>query len=87
MNWSIPTGVICIELEGQREDYDGLCRTMLTDRGFKFKSRLHVSEFWYKPDYFRAGLLFDPARRMQMDSFEPLFFTEEWRAALRKNFY
>lgn len=88
MNWTIPMGVICIELEGQRPDYDDMCRVMLRDRGFQFKSRLHVSEFWFKPDYSRAGLLFDPALKAhRLDSFEHLHFTEDWQVALKDNFY
>ena len=69
MNWKLPVGVICIELEGQRPQYDEACRGILKGMGFQFKCRLHISEFWYKPEYFRAGLLFDAEKRMPLELF------------------
>ena len=88
MNWTIPMGVICIELEGQHPEHDQACRAILRDRGFQFKSRLHVSEFWFKPDYFRTPLLFDPTPKQHgFDTFEHLYFSSDWQAALRDNFY
>ncbi len=88
MNWKIPMGVICIELEGQRPEYDEACRGILKGLGYHFKGKLHISEFWYKPDYFRTELLFDSAQKLHpFDSFEHLHFSEGWRARLRDNFY
>ena len=88
MNWNIPIGVICIELEGQNLVYDEACRGMLRERGFVLKCRLLISEFWYKPDYFRFGLLFDPNQRtLHFDSFEYQYFTKELRSTLREYFF
>ena len=88
MNQRIPIGVICIELEGQQPDHDEACRDILKKLGFEFKCRLHISEFWYKPGYFRANLLFDPVSRIhRLDSYEHLYFTEGWQTGLRGNFY
>ena len=88
MSWDIPIGVICIELEGQHPEHDDACRAMLQERGFRLKARLHISEFWYAPDYFRSGLLFDPNRKThRLDSFDHQYFTEGWRAGLGSNFY
>jgi FkbM family methyltransferase len=86
-NWTIPTGVICIELEGQHEQYDEACRGILRAMGFQFKARLHISEFWYNPDYFRANLLFDAERRIPFESFEFLHFHEPFYSELRGYFY
>lgn len=87
-NWDIPIGVICIELEAQHPADDEACRKLLREMGFRPKGRLHISEFWHKPDYARASLLFDPDRRVHsLDSFEHLYFAEGWRAGLGSNFY
>ncbi len=88
MNWKLPIGVICIELEGQRPDHDEACRGMLKGLGFQFKCRLLISEFWYKPDYFRSELLFDASQREhRFDTFEHLFWEAEHQSSLRENFY
>jgi hypothetical protein len=88
MNWKVDIGVICIELEGQRPDYDEACSGMLKGLGFEFKCRLHISEFWYKPDYVRSSLLYDPSQKSHsVDSFEHLYWDENFRSALRGNFY
>jgi FkbM family methyltransferase len=88
MNWKIPVGVICIELEGQRPEYDEACRGILKGLGFQFKCRLHISEFWHKPDYFRSNLLFDPSRKShQLDAFQFLHWEEKFQSELRGNFY
>jgi FkbM family methyltransferase len=88
MNWKVPVGVICIELEGQRPEYDEACRGILKGLGFQFKCRLLISEFWYKPDYFRSNLLFDSAQKMyQVDEFEHLYWDGKFQSKLRGNFY
>lgn len=88
MDWKVPIGVICIELEGQRPDYDEACRGILKGLGFQFKCRLLISEFWYKPDYFRSNLLFDQSQKSHpLDSFEYLYFDDQFRSALKDNFY
>jgi FkbM family methyltransferase len=88
VDWAIPVGVICVELEGQNVDDDEACRGILRNLGYHLKSRLHISEFWYRPDYFRSNLLFDPKKRVHgLDTFEHLYFTEGWQSALRSKFY
>jgi len=88
MDWKVPVGTICIELEGQRPEYDEACRGILKGLGFQFKCRLHISEFWYKPDYFRSSLLFDPSLKVHaFDSFEHLYLDGQFQLALRDNFY
>ena len=87
-DWTAPIGVICIELEGQRPDDDERCRRLLRDRGFRYRCRLHISEFWHNEHYFRADLLFDPRKRAhRLDQFECCFFTETWQSTLREHFY
>ncbi len=88
MDWKTPVGVVCLELEGQNPDHDEACRGMLRGLGFQFHCRLHISEFWHKPGYFRSGLLFDASQKLHgLNSFEHLYFTEGWRSALGGNFY
>jgi FkbM family methyltransferase len=88
MNWKVQVGVICIELEGQHPQYDEACRGILKGLGFQFKCRLLISEFWYKPDYFRSNLLFDPSEKLYpIDAFEHLYWDRKFQAELRGNFY
>ena len=88
INWNTPIGVICIELEGQHPDDDERCRRLLKDKGFRHKSRLHISEFWYHEHYVRSDLLFDPKKKAhRLDLFERRFFTQEWQSKLREHFY
>ena len=87
-NWRIPIGVICIELEGQNPDNDERCRRLLRDKGFRYKCRLHISEFWYNERYARSDLLFDPKKKAyRLDQFECRFFNETWQSMLREHFY
>ena len=77
MDWQIPIGTICVELEGQRPEYDEACRRLLERLGYIFKCRLLISEFWVKPDYHRSRLLFDPDRKMPFESFECPFLPRD----------
>ncbi len=87
MNWNVPVGVICIELEGQRPQYDEACRGILKGMGFQFKRRLHISEFWFRPDYFRSELLFDPEQKFPIRSFDCQHFNDLWQTNLKDCFY
>jgi FkbM family methyltransferase len=87
MNWEIPIGTICIELEGQRKDYDESCRGILRGMGFLLMHTLHISEFWCNPKYFRKNLLFDSSNRFPISDFEKLHFAESWQADLKDSFY
>ena len=87
-NWQIPIGVICIELEALNAENDERCRTLLRDKGFQFKARLQISEFWYNEHYARSGLLFDSrSRTHRLESYECQFFTGAWQSVLRQYFY
>jgi FkbM family methyltransferase len=60
MDWSIPTYVMCIELDGHNEEKDEACREILRKNGFIFEQRMCINEFWRNPDYDRRDLLFTP---------------------------
>ena len=48
LNPEFPISCICIELEGANPDRDEKCRSILRSRGFSFKEKLVISEFWVK---------------------------------------
>lgn len=87
MDWNIPVGVICIELEGQRPQFDEACRGILRGMGFEFRKRLHISEFWILPSYERHHLIFDPSLHFPLSAFNCRHFNEKWKEALNQNFY
>jgi FkbM family methyltransferase len=87
MDWDVPIGTICIELEGAHPSLEQSCRELLRAKGFAFSRRLHISEFWFQPSYFRATLLFEESRKTPFAGFEFLHFDETWRKALANNFY
>jgi FkbM family methyltransferase len=86
MDWTIPIYCICVELEGQNKGNDERCRELLRDNGFRFREKLHISEFWYRPDYFRADLLFDSKINSNISEFELLNFKPEWLERLKDKF-
>ena len=58
-DFSMPIGVICIELEGFEADKDECCREILRVNGFRRAAVLHVSEIWVNRDYPRRDLVYD----------------------------
>lgn len=59
MDWSIPTYVICIELDGHDPEKDESCREILRENGFIAHTRLTINEFWVNEKYERIPELFD----------------------------
>ena len=86
MDTSVEIGTICIELEAQNSYKDDYCRGLLKDRGFEYRDRLHISEFWHNPNYSRSDLLFDKETKFKFDDFELVHFKPEWVERLRSKF-
>jgi FkbM family methyltransferase len=59
MDWNIPTYVICIELDGHKEEKDESCRTIMKENGFVLYERMCINEFWVNNAYFRKELLWN----------------------------
>lgn len=70
MDWSIPIGVICIELEGQHPSKEHECRQMLLNHGFVFSGRLLISEIWFNPLYERKNLVYDSSNKLELDAYQ-----------------
>jgi FkbM family methyltransferase len=87
MDWSIPIGVVCIELEGQHAKNDEMCRGILRGMGFNLERRLYISEFWRNPNYERANSLFDQNIKMPLSNFDRKFFSDDFVNQLKENFY
>jgi FkbM family methyltransferase len=87
MNWEVPVGTICIELEGQNQKRDQACRAILQSMGFEFCGVLHISEFWHNRSYDRNDVLFDANTRMDFDKFTLNHFSSDWVEKLRDKFY
>jgi FkbM family methyltransferase len=52
MDWSIPVGVICIEIcGGESADMNEKCRQILRDNGFLCEGPVAHNEVWIHPDY------------------------------------
>lgn len=45
-DWSIPCFIILIELDGQNENKDQMCRDLLIEKGYKYEFNISVSEVW-----------------------------------------
>ena len=61
MDWSMPTGIICIEMHESQEKQNIQCRRILEDNGFTLFQRLICNEFWVNLSYYRGHLFFKPA--------------------------
>lgn len=60
INWDrVSIYVVAVELDGHNEEKDKLVRELLMTRGFEFKHRISINEFWVNPNYSRKELLFD----------------------------
>ena len=70
MDWSIPIGVICVELEGHHPAKDEMCRQLMRNNGFIFSGKLLISEIWFNPLSERRKLIYDPDRRLNLDMYE-----------------
>ncbi len=63
IDWkNISIYLICIELDGRKEEKDNKCREILIDNGFIFKVKMCINEFWLNPNYFRKNILFDSSK-------------------------
>jgi FkbM family methyltransferase len=82
MNWDMPIGTICIELEGQHPALDDECRLILKNNGFQFKARLCISEIWTKTDYPRASLIYDQNSVKSLSEYELSAYTQAHLAKL-----
>jgi len=58
-DFSIPTYLIVIELDGNNIVKDDKCRDILSRNGFILKKRISINEFWENPFYPRKNRLFD----------------------------
>jgi FkbM family methyltransferase len=87
MNWNIPVGTFCVELEGQDTRRDAACRGILQGMGYEFNRRLHISEFWHSKNYERNAMIFDASVRLPFESFTLKHFVPPWVQTLRENFY
>jgi FkbM family methyltransferase len=58
MDWNIEIYVICIELHGYDVEKDEYCRNILKNKGFIFKTRIVVNEFWINENYSRKNVLY-----------------------------
>lgn len=85
-DWGIDVGCICIELEGHHKDRDEACRSILSSKGFSYKERLHISEFWYNPSYCRWHQLYDPEIKKGFEEFEKLHMASGFVERLRGKF-
>lgn len=82
MNWDIPVGTICIEMEGHDEARNDLCRALLTRQGFVFAERLVISEFWVNPNYHRANAIFDKTKVVGLSGFETRYLQDNHKAKI-----
>jgi FkbM family methyltransferase len=68
MNFDIPIYIICIELDGHNIEKDERCRQILIKKGFTFKKRININEFWINENYYRKDLLFDKTKKLNIVS-------------------
>lgn len=76
MDWSIPVGIICLELEGHHPSDDEACRQILASKGYTFKARLKISEIWVNDNYFRGPILYDPTLSRDISYYEISQYSE-----------
>ena len=70
IDWSIPIGVICIELEGQHPAKEHECRQILCSHGFVFSGKLLISEIWFNPLYERKNLVYDASKKLELEAYQ-----------------
>jgi len=58
-DFSLPTYLIVIELDGINKVKDDKCRDILSRNGFVLKKRISINEFWENPFYPRKNRLFN----------------------------
>ena len=68
MDFNIPIYVICIELDGHNIEKDERCRKILIEKGFTFKIRININEFWINENYYRKELLYDETKKINFIS-------------------
>ena len=70
MDWQVPIGYMCIELEGHHPSQDNECREILKNQGFKKIAKLHISEIYKFEDYDRANLLYDASKKASLEDYQ-----------------
>jgi len=84
-SFSIPLGIVCIEMEDHDLRKNQLCRELLTKAGLTLFASVQVSEFWINEDYFRSSAISDKSARIfTIDSFEPLHIKPRFLRSLRQ---
>tara|TARA_Y100000389_G_scaffold94455_1_gene91097 strand:+ start:991 stop:1788 length:798 start_codon:yes stop_codon:yes gene_type:complete len=63
IDWNIEIYLICIELDEHNKDKDQKCRNILLEKGFVFRHRLIINEFWENPNYFRKDKIFSKQKK------------------------
>ena len=52
--------VICIELTNKNGEHEQKCRQLLLQKGFTFKQRMSINEFWVNDQYSRTNEVYNP---------------------------
>lgn len=58
-SFSVPVGIVCIEMEDHDLQKNQQCRDILSQNGMRLYGSVHVSEFWVSENYFRSSEISD----------------------------
>ena len=72
VDWAVPIGCICIELDGHNSSKDDECRTILEREGFVLERSSSVNEFWINASYARRSVIYSESAS-RPTRFLPLF--------------
>ena len=62
--------VICIELSNKKGEHEQKCREFLLQKGFTFKQRMTINEFWVNEQYSRKDEVYDPNIQISFNGIE-----------------
>jgi FkbM family methyltransferase len=84
-DFSIPVGIVCIEMEDHDLQKNQECRDILSRNGLTLFGSAHISEFWIDANYFRSAEISDKTcNPLGIDSFEPVYAKRRFLKALVK---